>query len=78
MQSVKVSDKYQIAVPAQVRRQLGIKPGDRLLVDVRGNHVLLMPEPANYAEAMAGLHADVWKGIDSTKYLQDERNAWTD
>ena len=32
--SVKVSKKNQIAVPAAARKQLGIKPGDRLEVEV--------------------------------------------
>ena len=32
--SVKVSEKYQIALPQIVRRKLNIKKGDHLLVDV--------------------------------------------
>ena len=39
MQTVKVSSKFQIALPARVRKQLEIKQGDRLLVDVRGDHI---------------------------------------
>ena len=45
MQTVKVSSKFQIALPSHVRKKLGIRPGDRLLVDVRGSHVLLAREP---------------------------------
>ena len=78
MQAVKVSNKFQIAVPAEVRRRLGIKQGDRLLVDVRGNHVLLMREPEDYAAALAGLHAEVWSGIDPQEHVRREREAWTD
>ena len=33
---VKVSKKHQIAVPAEVRKQLGIRSGDELLVELRG------------------------------------------
>jgi antitoxin PrlF len=76
VQSVKVSDKYQIAVPAAVRRQLGIKRGDRLLVDVRGNQIILRREPADYAAELAGLHAEIWEGIDPTEYIRREREAW--
>jgi AbrB family looped-hinge helix DNA binding protein len=76
VQSVKVSDKYQIAVPAAVRRRLGIKRGDRLLVDVRGNQIILRREPADYAAELAGLHAEIWKGIDPTEYIRREREAW--
>ena len=78
MQTVKVSSKYQVAVPAAARRQLGIREGDRLLVDVRGNHLLLMREPDDYAKALAGLHAEVWSGVDPQEYVRREREAWTD
>ena len=77
MQAVKVSDKFQIAIPAAVRRQLGIKRGDRLLVDVRGDHILLMREPDDYAEKLAGLHTEVWSGVDPQEYVRREREAWT-
>lgn len=32
---VKVSKKHQIAVPSEVRKQLGIEHGDELLIEVR-------------------------------------------
>ena len=76
MQSVEVSGKFQIAIPSAVRRQLGIKRGDRLLVDVRGNHILLMSEPADYAAALIGLHREVWEGVDAQQYVDSERQAW--
>ncbi|MBI4494319.1 MAG: AbrB/MazE/SpoVT family DNA-binding domain-containing protein [Chloroflexi bacterium] len=78
MQAVKVSNKFQIAIPAAVRRRLGIKRGDRLLVDVRGDHVLLMREPENYSAKLAGLHAEVWSGVDAREYVRREREAWAD
>jgi len=48
---VKVSSKNQIAVPAEVRRELKIKPGDTLLGTV-GGRAVLMPQPADYAAAL--------------------------
>jgi antitoxin ChpS len=76
VQTVKVSDKFQISVPAAVRRRLGIQRGDRLLVDVQGDHVVLMREPNSYAEKLAGLHAEVWAGVDPVEYIRTEREAW--
>ena len=76
MQSVKVSDKFQIAVPASVRRALGIKRGDRLLVDIRGNQIVLRREPSDYATELAGLHAEIWEGVDPNEYIRHEREAW--
>ncbi|RLF02438.1 MAG: AbrB/MazE/SpoVT family DNA-binding domain-containing protein, partial [Thermoprotei archaeon] len=36
MREVVVTRKYQVTIPKEVREELGIKVGDRLLVSVRG------------------------------------------
>ncbi len=74
--TVKVSKRYQIAVPAAARQRLKIKSGDRLLVDVQDGILVLIPEPENYTEAMAGLHREVWGEVDARQYLGEERDAW--
>lgn len=76
--SVKVSSKYQIAVPQIARKKLNIKKGDRLLVDVQDGVIVLIPEPKRYSNYLQGLHGEIWKGIDVQKYINGERNAWTD
>ncbi len=73
---VRVSSKHQIAVPATVRRSLRIRSGDHLLVEVRGGHVVLTPEPRDYPEHLRGLHRDVWEGIEPQEYVRREREAW--
>lgn len=75
--SVKVSSRYQIALPSVARKQLGIEAGDRLLVDVQGDVIVLLPKPENYVTYMAGLHKEVWQNVESTVYLNEERAAWT-
>ena len=75
-QTVKVSARYQIALPSAARERLHIKQGDRLIVDVQDGVIFLTPEPANYDERLAGLHSEVWKNIDTDRYLEAERNAW--
>jgi AbrB family looped-hinge helix DNA binding protein len=74
--SVKVSKRYQIAVPALARQLLNIKSGDRLLVDIQDGIMVLLPEPENYTEAMAGLHKEIWEGVDAQEYINQERNSW--
>lgn len=76
--SVKVSAKYQIAVPQIARKKLNIKKGDRLLVDVQDGVIVLIPEPKRYTNYLAGLHSEIWKGVDTKEYLNEERGAWTD
>ena len=75
--SVKVSAKYQIAVPQVARKKLNIKKGDRLLVDVQDGVIVLIPEPKRYTAYLQGLHGEIWKGVDIQKYLNGERAAWT-
>lgn len=74
--TVKVSNRYQIALPSVARRQLNIQAGDRLLVDIQGGMIILLPEPKDYVEHLAGLHKEIWQGVDTTEYLEQERDAW--
>ena len=74
--SVKVSNRYQIALPSLARKQLNIQAGDRLLVDIQDGMIVLLPQPENYTEYLAGLHKDMWQEVDTTAYLEQERDAW--
>jgi AbrB family looped-hinge helix DNA binding protein len=73
---VKVSSKYQIAVPAEVRRELGIERGDHLIVEVRDRFVVLKPEPVDAVEQLRGLHREIWEGIDPQQYIDELREKW--
>jgi AbrB family looped-hinge helix DNA binding protein len=74
--TVKVSSRYQISIPAAARRQLNIKAKDRLLVDIQDGMLVLLPEPKDYVEKLAGLHREIWQGVDVASYLNEERAAW--
>jgi AbrB family looped-hinge helix DNA binding protein len=76
--SVKVSKRYQIAVPAAARERLGINRGDRLIVDIQDGMLILLPEPHSYARHLAGLHHEIWDGVDTQEYIAGERNQWED
>ena len=41
----KVSTKGQVVLPSQVRRRLGLQPGDPLEVHVDGEKIVLTPHP---------------------------------
>ena len=74
--SVKVSSRYQVVVPRVARESLNIRSGDRLLVDIQDGLLILIPQPQDYVAHMAGLHREVWADLDTTAYLQEEREAW--
>lgn len=73
---VKISSKNQIAVPAELRKKLGVGPGDTLIVEVCDDHAYIMPEPKDWVKAMRGLHKEIWAGIDVDKYIREERDSW--
>ncbi len=72
MHAVKLSSKNQIVVPREAREALRVKAGDRLLVVTRGETVILLPRPENYAEAIRG----IGKGLYPKDYLKRERASW--
>jgi AbrB family looped-hinge helix DNA binding protein len=73
---VKVTRRYQIALPRHARQRLNIQAGDRLLVDVQDGVIVLVPQPQNMVAHLSGLHREVWEGVDTDKYLHEERDAW--
>ena len=53
MVSVTVSEKGQVVIPIDIRRKLDIKEGEKLLLAVKGNKVL-MEKSADLAKLMEG------------------------
>lgn len=49
-----VSEKFQVVIPADVRRESGIRAGMRVRVTRYGNGVLIEPETASVASAGSG------------------------
>ena len=72
MHVAKLSSKNQIVVPREARRALGLKPGDRLLVVIREETVILLRKPKNYAQALRGIA----QGVYPSGYLEEERRGW--
>ncbi len=71
--SVKVSNRSQIALPSLARKQLNIQAGDRLLVDIKDGMIVLLPQPENYADYLAGLHRDIWQVEGVEVVVQDDQ-----
>ena len=72
--TVRLSSKYQMVIPRAAREALGLQAGDELLMLVKPDRVVMMPNPKKYRERTAGLHRDVWQGAEA--YLKDERESW--
>ena len=74
--TAKVSSKHQIVLPKEVRAELGIKPGNDLLFIIRDGEISVRARPASFAQAMRGLHKNVWNETDVEQWLAAERKSW--
>ncbi len=74
---VKLSSKGQIVVPREIREKLGIKPGMKLTIRLRGEEICLLT-PEKYSEITRGLLKGTWGKTkeEVEKYLEKERATW--
>ncbi len=72
MREAKLSSKNQIVIPREARNALRIKAGDKLLVVVRGDTVILLRKPKNYSRAIS----ETAKELYPPDYLKRERESW--
>lgn len=71
MAEVTLSSKNQIVIPREAREALKVKPGDKLVVCVKGDKLLIIEKPKSYAAAFQGV------GIQyPADYLTKERESW--
>ena len=67
MSAVKLSPKYQVVIPRDVRENLNLIPGQMMQVIAYGNRIELMP--SRDIREMRGF----LKGIDTTVNREDDR-----
>lgn len=70
MPIVTTSSRGQIVIPKDVRKQLKISPGKKLLVRTEGDRVILFPLPDDPVDHFCGIFE---KGTSLTKSLLAER-----
>jgi AbrB family looped-hinge helix DNA binding protein len=74
MPTATLSSKSQLVLPAEIRRRLGIHPGDRLVVELEGDHAVIRKAPHSDVEALAAYRSDVWR--DYADEVQEARDEW--
>ena len=72
MTEATLSTKNQIVIPREAREALQVKAGDKLLVVVRGERVIVLQKPKSHHAAIRGLA----RGVYSSTHLQKERRSW--
>ena len=72
MAQATLSRKNQIVVPREAREALDVKAGDKLMVVVRGDVVVVLRKPESHQKAISGLA----RGRYPSGYLRRERRSW--
>jgi len=72
MAEATLSSKNQIVIPREARQALGVQAGDKMLVVVRGERVIVLQKPKSHRAALRGLG----RGAYPRNHLQKERRSW--
>lgn len=73
-----VSSQGQITIPKAWRKILDLKPGTKLVAEVkkepRRKKLVLEPEPESWAKLLAGTGKGLWGNSD--RYIKKIRESW--
>jgi AbrB family looped-hinge helix DNA binding protein len=70
-----VGERYQITIDKDIRRKLGIKPGDRAIERVEDGRLVVYFMPAPHSDSLRGIfHQPGMKPITDWRALKDR--AW--
>ncbi|MCZ7359514.1 MAG: AbrB/MazE/SpoVT family DNA-binding domain-containing protein [Candidatus Methanoperedens sp.] len=79
MPLTKVSHKFQVVIPKEIRELLGISKGDILQVYEKDNEIVMKKaedkKPLSLKD-LKGLGKEIWENIDIEEYIKKERESW--
>lgn len=75
METVTVTTKGQITIPADLRRRLEITEGTKLIITYEGNALKITPVPK--LSQLAGIDREVFKERKPSQELEETRKEWT-
>lgn len=75
METITVTTKGQITIPADLRRELQISEGTKLIVTREGEALKIIPVPK--LSQLAGVDKNIFKGRKPSKELEKMRKEWT-
>lgn len=75
-EKTRLSTKGQVVIPQDIRRKLRLEPGEDLVVETRGEEIVLRRSPRSWAEWGYGLGRHIWEGVDVEAYMRKERKSW--
>jgi len=73
MKSSTVSSKYQVVIPKALRKDLDIKPGQKVYLSIKNGKLEM--DTTSALDEVFGCMKGAW-GKDSDAYLRELRNEW--
>lgn len=74
METVTVTAKGQITIPANLRRKLEIAEGEQLMIVCEGEILKIIPIPR--LSKLAGADKEIFKGRKPSKEIEKTRKEW--
>lgn len=74
MATATLSAKSQITLPAEIRKKLDIRAGDRLVIETDDDRVIIRKAPNSDVASLKKYASPVWKGY--ADQLQKTRDEW--
>lgn len=75
--SAKLTQKYQITIPSEIRRQLHLAAGDVIQLAIEDGRVVLSAAHGGWTRSTRGLGADLWRAQGGGETaIQRERDSW--
>jgi AbrB family looped-hinge helix DNA binding protein len=72
MSEATLCTKNQIVIPREARRALNLNPGDKPMVTVFADRVVMIQKPKSLAKVLCGIA----RGLYPEDYLRKERESW--
>jgi|KBSMisStaDraftv2_1062788.scaffolds.fasta_scaffold1612114_1 AbrB family looped-hinge helix DNA binding protein len=74
--TAKMTENYQLTIPAAVRNHLGLKPGDIVSLALEAGQIVLRCAQGRWTEGSRGLGAEMWKRVGGSAAIEHERDSW--
>ncbi len=73
MTTATIGERFQVVIPRDERRRLGLHAQDKVNVVVEGDHLAIYPVAS---ARLRGIGRDVADGSDATDYVRELRAEW--